>query len=301
MRLAVVAPKKMLVPLVARLTRTKISSGIVPIARRTEKRGTADPYGILAVAESCPPKTGGLLLVIPRRMSVLRAIPSAVMSGKPVGLLQADGMDDLLSWCDALDVCSQRHAPSRTYAPLAMNTMFFKSQGALLAKSIRRAYRLDGAAKNLFADTIVRDDLLEELAKGPSLVTYLGHGSQQGWGGYRGVDGRRVAVIPQIRPCGTVISISCDTLVQNRAEISFGSRFVAGGRACAYLGAAGKVKMDSYADFVRMMNAVISRRPRTMGELMVRMDDDVSATENDAMKRDWAFYRLIGNPLQSII
>lgn len=299
MTFVVVAPKKILAPLVKSLRKIKVAADIHPVLRPRKKKNNHDPYSVYAILAKRPCKPRGLLLVVPRQANVLNVIPSAVIENVPIGLLFADTATDIVQWCDAMSLWYRAAKQETSYVSLAMNTPYFLSEAAHLMKSVRNAYGRMHCARKLFANDFTCDDLLKELSKGPTFVTYLGHSSLRGWSGYRGISWRHIASVPFIKPCGTIVSISCDTLKYEESRESFGSLLITHGRACAYLGSAHVIRMHSYSDFIKLIRMVTTTyHPHTIGELMVQLNRCMDVPSHESEKNDFNNFRLIGNPLQ---
>ena len=115
-----------------------------------------------------------VVLVAPRSRGVRRLAAGPVVGGRPVGVVQLDGVDDLPA----------RQAQPDPAAPWVVAAM---SKNVFLGPTERWASRLADAhaTVDLRADRARRDDLVHALHAGPGVVLYAGHGSPRGWAGYQ--------------------------------------------------------------------------------------------------------------------
>jgi peptidase C25-like protein len=161
-----------------------------------------------------------------------------------------------------------------------------------------RERRPDLLTRDLRASVADRRELIAELARGPKLVVYLGHGRPRGWSGYQGVRWRHVEACAQARRVGVMLALACDTLGQPREGPSFGMRWVTGGRAAAYIGAAGPIDVeDGLALSSRLASRLASASDARAGELLAGLASELAEGPHPGAARALAQLRLAGDSL----
>jgi hypothetical protein len=139
---------------------------------------------------------------------------------------------------------------------------------------VLRRDRPDLDVRDVRASVADRDELIAELAAGPELAVYIGHGRPRGWSGYQGVRWHHVAAEQEVRPAGVVVALACDTLTPGRDGVAFGERWVASGRAAAYVGATSPLRIDDgLALQERLARRVAAGCDRDVGALLTAVAD----------------------------
>ncbi|HMH52027.1 MAG TPA: hypothetical protein VK548_17460 [Candidatus Acidoferrum sp.] len=269
---------------------------------RPEPDASDDPYRLQALLAALTPAPDGLLLLAPRRRPPGRLTPAPVLNRIPVGIVQADSPRQLAPWLAALRADAGL-PPTPTWGALAMGKDVFLELG----RSCIRSMRTGGAPHamsvgNWLADTISRDSLCANLAAGPRLAVYIGHGRPLGWSGYQAVRWRHVEKIACQRPCGIVVAFACDTLNGLRGMTPFGCRWVYQGRACSYLGVTSGLDVAAGCRLMEEFGALLATgNHQTIGQLLVALDEQIGRREDLAPVRPaFSMFRLIGNPLQTL-
>jgi hypothetical protein len=153
-----------------------------------------------------------------------------------------------------------------------------------------------------FPDETLHTELGEILSHGCTLAVYVGHGRSRGWSGYRGFRWKHVAPYPQQAPVGTMISLSCSSLAQDREHsLPMGLQWVMAGRCGAFLGACDAVEIQPLATITGFMLDIL-KGDATLdaGDLVRAVDDQVTSSGCAEARRCWSSFRLIGNPFQPL-
>ena len=188
------------------------------------------------------------------------------------------------------------------WAILSMNRKSYLSRSRLFAGFLRK--NGGNVVKMWFGDSTTRYELCERLAFGPRMVIYIGHGRAQGLSGYMGLRWHHLSEYSAKAPVGTVMCFACDTLKQEGGQFPFGCRWVMAGRALTYFGAVDAVSIRANAAFARVIGQVFEReKPDSLGTILrcvwrhMEMESLAHRDAHEAFKS----YRIIGNPLQSIV
>lgn len=235
-----------------------------------------------------------LLVVAPRNRSPRTAAPPAIVATTAVGLVQANRPGDLDDWLAA----RRRQAATPPTVEAAICGM-----GKRLFAEVSQRWidRLDGdgwAVEDFRAQRTSRTELCAALASGPEIVVYAGHGRARGWAGYQALRWPSIESVPTTRPTGLVIALACDTLTRSRGVVAFGSRWVASGRAVAYLGWCGSLRIEPglrVAD--RMCDALVACTATTPAGLLRQL---ARTTRDRTEVRELRRLRLIGDPLATL-
>lgn len=298
--LLVIAPKLLAQEIVSVF---KAANTKVEVISYTEARGQgSDPLGVRAAIESQKEKPKAVVLVASKRRSPARLLPSPVINGVPVGIVFADQLGDLECWLHSLDKMRNDNRPT-LWASLAMNKTFYLDWGQRFNQWMVEGMGLrNGYSALWMADAITKDEICHKLSQGPQLAIYAGHGRSRGWTGYRGLRWEHIEKVPYQMPCGTLISLACDTLKIQKGKPSFGLQWIRYGRACAYIGSVASVGIQANADFSSFLGEILKAGYcNTIGELLVEVDRKIEfeSTPSDARK-GFNTYRLLGNPLQAL-
>jgi len=258
---------------------------VVPVEMFPRDGPRRDPFGVRCRVARLDAEA--VVVVAPTRWGPRRVVPAAVVGGRPVGLVQADGPGDLPP---ERPVAASAAAP---WLVTAMGKDVFLEPTEHWAETLNSAGR---RARDLRADRARRDDLVAALRSGPGVVLYAGHGRTRGWSGYQGLRWRHLR--PEgdtARPAGVMVAFACDTLKRSRSRVAFGSRLVASGVARAYLGAVGSIRT---ADAEVLSELVVRHLAwgaiPTVAEL-VRSVGEAVADEPSA-RAAWRSFRLLGDP-----
>jgi hypothetical protein len=263
---------------------------------------TPDPYGINKLSKTLQPRPDGILLLVPKHHSLELLVPGPVLNGIPIGIIQAESEEHIKLWLHAI---SLHNVESRriTWAVLAMWKDVYLRKGESFAQFLRAGISdRNIEVEKWFADTISRDEVCKKLATGPQLAVYFGHGRPRGWSGYSGIRWNHISDKEMIKPCGVIISFTCDTLKQSRDITPFGCQWVNGGRACSYIGSIDSVDHECNMAFAHELSLVLSDgHCRTIGQLFSDIYEHLEQ-KSDLRKVQQAFntYRIMGNPLQAL-
>jgi len=296
--LAVIAPRHLW---------DKISSALQPTfeveftPRQPRCARTIDPYQIAEIIKTQPLDTEGILLIAPVEASPSELLPAPVIEGKPVGIVQAETVSEISPWLNAMS--QDRLAKDNRWVVLAMWKELYLSWGNRFLDWMRQG--TNGGAVEVspwFSDLVSRDELCGMLATGPAFAVYVGHGRSRGWSGYRGLRWEHVESLEVQKPCGVIVSLSCDTLKREKDVPSFGSRWIRLGRSCAFVGSTERLGYLPNADFALELGQVLSTgKNRTIGELMVEVYRRLKCPpERELGLEAFSTYRIMGNPLQPL-
>jgi hypothetical protein len=300
-RLSVVAPKHLWESL--RLSLESIFE-VELICLPAPSARAVDPYQMAETAKASGRQTDGLLLVAPKRRSPANLIPSCIVNGLPIGIVQADSVADLRLWLNAMST-NRVDTERARWVVMAMWKDLYLSWGNRFIEWICQGAK--GRGKEVeacawFSDVVSRNELCEMLATGPSFAIYIGHGRSRGWSGYRGVRWEHVVSFELKKPCGVMLSLACDTLKWAKNISPFGCRWVDEGRSCAFVGSTVRLGYVPNADFALELGRVVSTgKDRTIGQLLAdvwrRLESDPDRTLG---RRAFRTYRIMGNPLQTL-
>lgn len=184
---------------------------------------------------------------------------------------------------------------------LAMMKPFYLHWGEKIYQSLRKkcVNEKEHIFKH-FADDTTKGELSLYLSQGCSLAIYVGHGRSRGWSGYRGVRWKDVATYPQKKTIGSIISLSCSSLKQDKEfSLPFGLQWVMEGRCSTFLGSIDAVEIKPLAIITEILLKCISKDEiKRMNELIVSLNDEIVKLNNPDVSRNWESFRLIGNPYQ---
>lgn len=270
------------------------------VIRQTAQKNTSDPFMVKEYIEQLDEKTDGIILIAPNRRSPSRILPASVICGVPCGIMQADKPEELNDWVNSV-VNTSDYKGLSTWASLAMNKSFFLGWGERYYNYMK-AVEPKVKSESWLADNTSRDDLCELLATGPALAVYIGHGRSRGWSGYRALRFNHIAEVPLKKPCGTVISFSCDTLKKENGRVPFGNNWVETGRACSFLGSVVSIGIPANDAFAEVIGKALAHgESETIGQLLVNADKTITANpEVVEARKGFNTYRLVGNPLQRL-
>ena len=243
-----------------------------------------------------------ILVIASRDNNLNEIIPGPCFQGVPVGILLADHSDELLPWLQAI---RDTHLKTTTdsYHVLAMWKPFYLMWANRFVSAMMEGFSQNGSRViPLFADNTSRDTLCEALWQGPQLALYVGHGRSRGWSGYRGFRWKHIAENKQIRPIGSLITLTCDNLKPGReGKVPFGVRWVLTGRAGAFLGAIDSIEvkpLETIAQF--FLDHFASGEITNVGQLISSVNQNVNDCGDHTVHENWSCFRLIGNPLQRL-
>jgi hypothetical protein len=264
----------------------------------TEKKPklSNDPYAIGPLAKTLSGNVDGILLVAPLNRSPHRTIPGPLIHNLPVGIIFSNQPEDLQPWVNSL---RNQNNGSPVWAVLSKWNDYFLTRSQRVAKWLRGSN--PHQVETWFADDFTRDELCERLATGPRLTWYMGHSRSRGLSAYHGVRWPHLAEITPFSPCGTVISLSCDTLKRERGIFPFGCQWVFHGRAAAFFGSVDSISMKSTLSLAYEIGFLFEKkRVKNIGELIVKLENRLHSNPylSDTY-RAFKSYRIIGNPVQT--
>ncbi len=253
-----------------------------------------DPFAVATILKSITESYDAVLLISPKRRAPAKVLPSSIIEDTPCGLMFADSIEDLIPWLETL---SHQYTTPVWGSLNALNEYYVKG-GAEFVKCFKAAGR--ATIDNMSEDKVVRSEVIDYIATGPQLLTYVGHGTTDGFCGYFGIDWDDIREVETYSPCGTIMSFSCSTVSNNSDGPSFGQLWVSGGRAAAFVGSIRPVKVDlNYMISSQTRSCIASSTTLTIGELLLHTYGKLLGDAK--LKRGiptFNSYRIIGNPLQ---
>lgn len=262
-------------------------------ARLTAAAALAERLGGVVATSPEEVQAESVLLVAPRSRGARGLVRGPVVGGRPVGIVQADHVDDLASG-------SLHPDPGAAWVVAAMAKNVFLDATEHWATRLTAGHR----TVDLRADRARRTDLVAALGAGPGVVLYAGHGSPRGWAGYQSLrighlesegEGERLA-----RATGFMMAFACQTLARPRGRWPFGAQLVERGLVRSYLAPATSVltsDTEELADLV--VDLLAQRRVGTVAQLMIEVERAV--VDRPAARRAWATFRLVGDPTTAIV
>lgn len=285
-RLAVVAPGDLATETAALLARE--GDAEVRVVERPAPDGPrGDPFRLRELLRGVT--VDAAVLVAPSRRGPRNLTPGPTVHGAPVAIVLADRTDDVR----ALAAPAPATGVDRVAVCAMAKDRYLDRAGAW----IKTLSSLDGDVLDLRADRVDRSGMCEALAGGPALVVYVGHGRARGWAGYQALRWGHVAAPPLRAAAGLVLAVSCGTLARTRNVTPFGVRWVASGRARAYLGACRPVAADAA---LALADRLVSRLARgadaDVASFVAGVTAELADVDAPSERRAWAAFRLIGRP-----
>jgi hypothetical protein len=242
------------------------------------------------------PDRDHLLIVAGKRRAAGNIANSFMPNGVPTGSLFANNTGDIRSWAGSFKKRGQEQG--RTFAILSMWKDFYLKWANLYASALQHGYSLNGnRIKKWYADEISQDQIGANLAKGPSLAIYVGHGRSRGWSGYRGLRWHHIEQHPMVNPVGVLMSITCKNLLVEYNQVPFGVRWVMSGRAGTFMGAVHDVRINP---LIKISNKFISLlrdgEYYILSDILRKIDREIKATGDREEQDCWDRFRLIGDP-----
>jgi len=238
-----------------------------------------------------------LLVVASPRRSPRAVIPGPAVNGIPAAAVFAAHPPELRPWIAAV-----RGARGSEVRPVLAE--WDRPYLRLAARFRRRVRECFGSpAPSWTARDVDGAALCRRLGRGPALANYFGHGDASGLGGYHGIESREITRERGIGigPMGVFCCWSCDTLTARNGTRPFGCHLIRRGAAAAFLGSTGPVGTRANAALVEIAGrSLLSVRPLTLADWIADVDQEVRELGTGEMKKAWAFYRIIGNPLQPL-
>jgi hypothetical protein len=295
--ITIVAPKKFLEILPSSLEH-RYSMEVIPHPERSSR--AMDPYGIEQMAESLSSGKDALLLVDGYDFTPAQLLPGIIHNDIPIGLVQAESPAQMAPWINALS--STRSKGRSIWAVMAMWKRPYLSAGNLMEKMmLSRAQMEEIDVLSCFADMVSREDMCSLLASGLSLAVYFGHGRPEGWCGYRGIRWEHIVAEELKESCGVLVSFACDTLRQIAKIPCFGSRWIASGRACTYIGCTSQVNREANAMLAEVVGQILSKgNCQTIGQLFQMVYAHIEENELEKAREALSHYRLLGDPLHRL-
>lgn len=162
-------------------------------------------------------------------------------------------------------------------------------------------FKQNNIGKHL-ADTTTKIELSKYLSKGSRFVIYVGHGRSRGWSGYRGVRWKDIEQFEQKQPIGSMISLSCSSLKNDKEfSIPFGLQWVMEGRCCSFIGTWDSVKIKPLAEITNiLLNSLTNCQVKNVYDLIQSINKQILELNDSEVMVNWSKFRLIGNPYQNI-
>lgn len=226
--------------------------------------------------------------------------PPVCGSGMLVSLFFYRTLDSIACWIDSLR--EYRAAPTGKALVMAMmKPLYVKWADTCYSVLAAKRYGAKKTARHL-PETTTNIELAGLLSRGCALAVYVGHGRSRGWSGYRGFRWRHIEQFEQKRPVGTMVSLSCSSLKQDKNEsIPFGIQRVMEGRDCTFLGAAESVKIPPLEEITQiMLDCLACPEITRVDQLVLRMNEKILSLPHPDTHSTWLSFRLIGNPLQPL-
>lgn len=299
-KLLVVAAQEMWISLERGLT--PLEADILYTPRLAHGPAPLDPFGLRAEISARPDQLNGVLLVAPRRNAPSRLVPSLLIDGVPIAIVQADRTEQLNPWLHALYTTQGGQAES-IWACMAMGKNAYIAWGKLFFSWMQEgANSRDVLVQNWMADRVSREEVCQNLAIGARLVVYCGHARARGWSGYQALRWEHITNVEQKNPCGILITIGCRTLCRTRGAVPFGCLWINAGRAAAYLAPASSLTIKPAEQIARVLGEQLAAaKCETIGQLLVSTERVLrSAPQMAQAYRQFLTFRLLGNPFQHL-
>lgn len=150
------------------------------------------------------------------------------------------------------------------------------------------------SARRCTAYELTREDLVDQLSRGPALGVYVGHGRPIGWVGYAGLRAHHLATAVERadhQPVAAIVSLTCKTASRRRTGLSFAEALPLAGVAAATLGAVTSTVHTGNARWALRIARGLGAA-HTIGDLVA------SVTPHDPHA---SAYRLIGDPTAPLL
>jgi hypothetical protein len=243
---------------------------------------------------------GQLLIFGKYGQNSAEAYPGVCVGGWVVSLVFYRSHQDIDRWLEALADCDDR--VSRGALIMAMMKPFYVKWADRFYRELRQTRYAASTIEKRLPDTTTRSELSCALSKGFDLAIYLGHGRSRGWSGYRGFRWEHVEESRRWTPVGTLVSLSCSALKQDKADsVPAGLNWVMSGRSCAFLGACDAIEIQPLVTIARiMLELLCSSSVHRLDDLLRATDRRVVQLDRLELTANWSRFRLIGNPMQSL-
>jgi hypothetical protein len=217
-----------------------------------------------------------------------------------ISLVFYNKLEDLHNWAAAVRKYDNNPPPKAL--ALAMMKPLYMKWGEAIFQSLRKNRYHSGRASRHFADKITNVDLGRKLSRGSPLAVYVGHGRSRGWSGYRGFRWKHLALFKQKVPIGTLISLSCSSLLHDKKDsFPMGLQLIMAGRGCAFLGSCGPVQIVPLRSITKILIELFELTPvMPLGEFIAAAHVRILGLNDTDVKLNWQNFRIIGNPLQMI-
>ncbi|HWZ42314.1 MAG TPA: hypothetical protein VNW97_02510 [Candidatus Saccharimonadales bacterium] len=237
-------------------------------------------------------KPKAVLLLAPRRCAPQKVLPGPMIAGVPVGLMLANGPEDLTAWIKG----RSRKAKSRV-GIMAMWRRSFLVLGSRFHRWLEKGGYPE--VEDWFATEMNCREVCRRIAVGARLVLYVGHGRSEGLSAYLGLRWRDIAAERKFESCGAMICFACDT-VKRDSDLPFGCRMVFSGRALSYFGSTDAVKLRANAQLASIAGQEFAAgRVHTLADLVRQMDAVTQSSSRLRSAREaLQTFRIIGNPLE---
>lgn len=202
------------------------------------------------------------------------------IGGWVVALVFYRGHADIARWIGALGGFD--HRQSRGTLITGMMKPFYVKWADRFHRELRQAHTASAKIERRLPDTTTRSELSARLS--------------------RGFRWEHVEEHAQAAPIGSMISLSCSSLKQDKtASVPLGLSWVMSGRCCAFLGACDAIKVQPLVHIARIMLELLSsQRVAHLDELLRLTAERVAEFNESEVSESWARFRLIGNPLQPL-
>ena len=207
---------------------------------------------------------------------------------------------DIVNWMMAIKLYSK--VQPQKVLTLAMMKPLYMKWGEKIYQCLRRHRYNKGQVKRHFADTTTNVELGHKLSRGCTLAIYVGHGRSRGWSGYRGFRWRHLEQFKQTVPIGSLISLSCNSLLHDKKEsLPMGLQLIMEGRSCTFFGTWDSVHIVPLRTITKILLAIFTNAQKvTVGELIADAHSQVLALNDALVLENWLKFRLIGSPFQII-
>lgn len=226
--------------------------------------------------------------------------PKICLNNFLVSVVYYQSHGDILKWITAIKQY-QNHSP-RQVLVLGMLKPFYVKWANKIYNSLKISKYTEDKITRHLPDVTTNIELAEKLSSGCLMAIYVGHGRSRGWSGYRGFRWNHVVRFIQKQPIGSMISLSCSSLSQDKEEsVPLGIKWVMDGRNCVFLGSIAAVKIKPLEEITNIMLEVItSVEVQRMDQLIFKMNDKIEQLNNPEINLIWSSFRLVGNPIQAI-
>ncbi len=266
----------------------------------TPKQIPYDEKTITALARKNEIAKGTVIIFSKYGRITAAQFPKICTSDLLISLFFYKTLSDISNWIEAIG--NYNESPPNEVLVLGMMKPFYIKWAERVYNCLRnKRYGEEKTSKHL-PDITTNIELANQLSQGCILAIYVGHGRSRGWSGYRGFRWSHISRFNQKKPIGTVISLSCNSVKQDKTQsIPLGIQWVMDGRNCVFLGLTGSVKIRPLEEITRILLECLSvLEIRRVDQLILQLNDRIKKLDKPDVNSTWTNFRLIGNPFQAL-